>query len=47
MAEYKYRLKNWILLRDIMSGNTILAEQVINTALNVLEELLIHVSRWI
>ena len=39
MAEYKYRLKNWMLLRDIMSGNTILAEQVINQALK-------EVTKW-
>lgn len=43
MAEYKYRLKNWMLLRDIMSGNTsgniILAERIINQALE-------KVTKW-
>lgn len=39
MSEYKYRLKNWILLRDIMSGNTILAEQIMNQALD-------EVTKW-
>lgn len=33
MPEYKYRLKNWMLLRDIMAGNIMLAEQVIKQAL--------------
>jgi SpoVK/Ycf46/Vps4 family AAA+-type ATPase len=43
MAEYKHRLRNWTLLRDIMSGNTsqniILAERVINQALE-------KVTKW-
>ena len=39
MAEYKYRLKNWMLLRDIMSGNIILAEKIINQALE-------EVTKW-
>ncbi len=39
MSEYKYRLINWILLRDIMSGNIILAEQIMNQALD-------EVTKW-
>ena len=38
MPEYKYRLKNWMLLRDIMSGNIILAEQILNQALDEVTE---------
>lgn len=39
MSDYKYRLKNWMLLRDIMSGNIILAEQIMNQALK-------EVTKW-
>lgn len=34
MAEYKYRLKNWMVLRDIMSGDSRLAQGIIYHALN-------------
>jgi hypothetical protein len=39
MSEYKYRLKNWMLLRDIMSGDAIFAEHIIYHALN-------EITKW-
>lgn len=39
MTEYKYRLKNWALLRDIMSGSPVLAERIIIQTLDEVTKL--------